>query len=107
MGLSAIASGATSGPPPGPAVGTVARRFVDFAVLRQRLRPLPQASQAVLSGGLRDRPDEPLALLVLLELEVHPGQPHDRPLERRPTLASFVEPGADVLDVGHEIAAHL
>src|SRR5204863_8359450 len=37
----------------------------------------------------------------------HPGQPHDRLLEARSTLAPLVEPGTDPLDVGDEIASNL
>ena len=51
--------------------------------------------------------DEDLALLVLLELEVHPGQPEHRPLERGATRASLVEAGADLFDARHEVATDL
>src|SRR5260221_11920757 len=49
-----------------------------------------------------------LALAVLLELDVHPRQPHDRPFEWRATSeAPLVEAGADPLDIGDEIATDL
>src|SRR5207247_9630878 len=40
--------------------------------------------------------------LVLIHLEVNPGQPEDRPLEAGPLLAPLVEPSRDPLDVRYQ-----
>ena len=80
---------------------------LDLALARQRLGAVPQVGQGRGPGLVGDRPHEPLALLVLVELEVHPDEPHDRPLEAGLALAPLVEPGADALDVGHDVPADL
>src|SRR6476646_9645919 len=130
MGESAIAVGAPPGPEPGPAVrrspslvtrrprrsrarlgvhpADPRRRIVDLAVLRQRLGAGPQPVQGFGAAGGGDRGHEALALAVLLHLHVHPGEAHDRPLERRLLrLAALVELRADPLDVRHEVPADL
>ena len=56
------------------------------------------------AAPLRDARHEPLAALVLLELEVEAGQPQDRPLDRAAPFAPLVELGADPLDVRHQVA---
>ena len=93
--------GAPPGPLPGPARlagrssgGHVAERVqdaldpalgrIDLAVARQRLGAVPQAGQGDPAPGVRDRPDEALALLVLLHLQVEAREPEHRSLERRP-----------------------
>src|SRR5688572_30670144 len=82
-------------------------RMLDLAVPRQRLRSLPQAGERRLAAAVGDGAHEDLALLVLLELEVHAGQPEHRALERRSLVASLVEARADALDVRDEIRADL
>ena len=95
-------------PPRRPGPGVIhALRIVDLAVARQRLGAVPQARQRGRAAGVGDGPHEPLALLVLLHLQVHAGDPQDRPLERRPPRPALVEPGADPLDVRDQVLADL
>ena len=122
-----MAVGAPPGPEPGPArsssggghvgapaaavpvedAGDPALGCLDLAVARQRLGTRPERRQGRRSARVGDGAHEPLALLVLLHLEVHPGQPEHRALERRALGAPLVEPLADPLDTGHEIAPDL
>ena len=117
-----MAVGAPPGPDPGPArlddrfghagdpsrTRAIQRSGASISPSRGSVsRSLPQARQGRRPAALGDRAHELLALLVLLHLEVHAGQPEHRALEGGPLGAPLVEPGADLGDARHEIAADL
>src|SRR5205814_10633919 len=68
----------------------------------------PQPIERIGTAGPRNRRDERFALRVLLELDVHTGQAHDGPLERRPPgVSALVELLTDPLDARDKILADL
>src|SRR5437879_5468752 len=84
-----------------------ALRCFDLTIARQRLGTFPQTAERGRAAGRGDRRHEPLALAVLLHLQVHAGKPHDRSLEGAAVLSPLVEALADPLDLGHEITTDL
>src|SRR5947208_3604570 len=68
---------------PDPGLGIVELLFAG-----QVLRAGPQRVDGATSTGLGHAGDETLAAVVLLELEIEPGQPRDKPIHCPTALAS-------------------